>query len=133
MARAIGSGAARGTPDSSSLPAFSISWIPAKNRMNDRLAVATVSALPCPQGCSASAGCAITRETSSVMVEISTSTEVSMPSATTARLPDIMPVPIFATARTKLPASAIIEAFLIMATRSVCLTIFRTIPQLTLR
>jgi hypothetical protein len=91
-----------------------ISWAPAKNRIKERTAVATVSALPCPQGCPASAGREITTDTTRDIRAISTSTEESIPSPRTARLPEWIPAPIFKAARQRFPARAVTAAVLII-------------------
>jgi hypothetical protein len=96
---------------------FRISCPPAKNSIIDKSAVATVSARPCPQGCSLSAGLAITDATTSVIIEIKMSMDESIPSPRTARLFAYKPAVIFSEARIKLPANAVIDAIFIIEER----------------
>jgi hypothetical protein len=73
-----------------------------------------VSALPCPQGCPASAGREITTDTTRDIRAISTSTDESIPSPNTARLPECIPTPILRIARNRFPAKAVMAAVFII-------------------
>jgi hypothetical protein len=108
--RASLAGTSRVVPETRLTIELRMSWAPAKNRIKERAAVAMVSALPCPQGCPASAGWEMTTDTKRDIRAISTSTDESIPSPRTARLPECIPTPILRTARQRFPVKAVMAA-----------------------
>ena len=85
---AVGEGTSFSAPKIMSLPELMMSCAPAKKSMQASRVVAMVSALPCPQGWHSSAGREMIRATIRLIIAMNTSTDESMPSPITARLPE---------------------------------------------